>query len=134
MSTSTFVVERKNLRQRHWLSREPAPLTDGEVRLRIDRFALTANNITYAAFGETMNYWAFFPTGSAHTGCIPVWGFADVSESRADGVAAGERVVTVSTIAVRRFRAARSAVMSMNQSTAPLILRSTVRYGRICIR
>ncbi len=91
MSTSTFVVERKNLRQSHWLSRDPAPLADGDVRLRIASFALTANNVTYAAFGETMNYWAFFPTGSAHTGCIPVWGFADVSESRADGVAVGER-------------------------------------------
>ncbi len=91
MSTSTFVVDRKNLRQTQWLSREPAPLADGEVRLRIDAFALTSNNITYAAFGETMNYWAFFPTGSADTGCIPVWGFSDVSESRADGVAVGER-------------------------------------------
>ncbi len=91
MSTNTFVVERKNLRQSHWLSRDPTPLADGDVRLRIASFALTANNITYAAFGETMNYWAFFPTGSADTGCIPVWGFADVSESRADGVAVGER-------------------------------------------
>ena len=41
------------------------PLADGELRLRIERFALTANNITYAAFGEAMRYWDFFPTGDA---------------------------------------------------------------------
>ena len=91
MSTSTFVVDRKNLRRTEWLTRERLPLAAGEVRLRIDAFALTSNNVTYAAFGEAMNYWAFFPMGSADTGCIPVWGFADVIESRADGVAAGER-------------------------------------------
>ena len=38
-----------------------------------------------------MHYWDFFPTGDAGTGCIPVWGFATVSESRVDGVDVGER-------------------------------------------
>jgi hypothetical protein len=59
--------------------------------MRIDRFALTANNITYGAFGEGMSYWSFFPADDATTGCIPVWGFASVVESRCDGVAVGER-------------------------------------------
>lgn len=67
-------------------------LADGEARLAVDRFALTANNITYAAFGEAMQYWQFFPTGDAAWGCVPVWGFATVVESRAAGVAVGERV------------------------------------------
>ncbi len=67
------------------------PLAEGAVRLRIRRFALTANNITYAAFGEAMHYWDFFPTGDAAWGCIPVWGFAEVGESRASGVEVGER-------------------------------------------
>ena len=46
-------------------STPPARSTDGAVRLRIDRFALTSNNITYGAFGEGMSYWSFFPTGDA---------------------------------------------------------------------
>ena len=50
----------------------------GEVVLRLDRFALTTNNITYAAFGDAMQYWAFFPTGHDGWGYMPVWGFADV--------------------------------------------------------
>ena len=67
------------------------PLAEGEARLRIHRFALTANNITYAAFGEAMHYWDFFPTGDPAWGCIPVWGFAEVAESRAPGLGVGER-------------------------------------------
>jgi len=70
----------------------PAPLPEGSVRLHIERFALTANNITYAAFGNAMHYWDFFPSGEAGWGCIPVWGFAEVVESRCEGVAVGERL------------------------------------------
>ena len=67
-------------------------LAPGQVRLAVEAFSLTANNITYAAFGEAMKYWQFFPAGDAALGCLPVWGFATVSESRADGVVAGRRV------------------------------------------
>jgi hypothetical protein len=91
MSTTTFVVHRKNLNEHRWLTRASAPLAEGEARMRTRSFALTSNNITYGAFGDAMNYWAFFPTGEPESGCIPVWGFAEVSESRADGVVVGER-------------------------------------------
>ncbi|KWR88130.1 DUF2855 family protein [Cupriavidus sp. IDO] len=72
-------------------SEEPAGAAPGEVLLRIDRFALTTNNITYAAFGEAMQYWGFFPTGQHEWGHMPVWGFADVVSSTVDGVDVGER-------------------------------------------
>ena len=68
------------------------PLVEGEARLALQHFALTANNITYAAFGDAMKYWQFFPAPDAAWGCLPVWGFAVVSESRAEGVAVGQRV------------------------------------------
>ena len=90
MST-TFAVGRKDLRRTAWIERATSPLEAGQVRLAIDRFALTSNNITYGAFGEAMQYWAFFPVGDAELGCIPVWGFATVRESRAPGVEIGER-------------------------------------------
>ncbi|MEO8835421.1 MAG: DUF2855 family protein [Caldimonas sp.] len=89
--TTTLIVERSDLRKTRWLERPAPPLGDGTVRMRIDRFALTSNNVTYAAFGDAMHYWDFFPTGEAGTGCVPVWGFADVHESRCAGVEAGER-------------------------------------------
>ncbi|GAA0625906.1 DUF2855 family protein [Brevundimonas kwangchunensis] len=70
----------------------PAPLAEGEVVLGLDRFSLTTNNITYAAYGDAIGYWTVFPTGVDGWGLMPVWGFADVLESRAEGVAVGARV------------------------------------------
>ena len=89
--TATFIVGRTDLRRTRWQDTPATPLAPGAVRVHIDRFALTSNNITYGAFGEGMSYWSFFPTGEAGTGCIPVWGFATVTESRCEGVAVGER-------------------------------------------
>lgn len=90
--TRTFVVDRHALAETSWVESSPAPLDDGGVRIGIDSFALTANNITYAAFGDAMQYWQFFPTGDCSTGCIPVWGFGVVSESRCAGIDVGERI------------------------------------------
>ncbi|MGO4831212.1 DUF2855 family protein [Rhizobiaceae sp. 2RAB30] len=70
---------------------EQDPPAEGEVLFAVDRFALTANNITYAAFGDAMSYWQFFPTGDPAWGHMPVWGFADVVSSGVEGIAEGER-------------------------------------------
>ncbi len=66
-------------------------LAPGEVLLRIDAFALTANNITYATMGDLMSYWRFFPAPQG-LGRIPVWGFANVERSAHADVAQGERI------------------------------------------
>ena len=89
--TLTFTVGRSNLRHTAWARTNPAPLAPGGVRMAIDSFALTSNNITYAAFGDAMKYWSFFPTDDPSMGCIPVWGFANVAESRCEGIPVGER-------------------------------------------
>ena len=70
----------------------PALAAPGRVRLRIDRFALTANNVTYAVFGDApgMTYWRFFPAPPGR-GRVPVWGFADVTASTHPEVSVGER-------------------------------------------
>ena len=77
-----FEVNRTDLQQTRIVNPAPAPLGEGEVRLRVDRFALTTNNITYAVYGEAMQYWNFFPAAEPGWGRVPVWGFADVAESR----------------------------------------------------
>src|SRR3978361_126349 len=89
--TTSFTVDRKDIRRTTWVQEKSRELADGQVRLRIDAFALTSNNITYAAFGESMRYWDFFPPTNASAGCIPVWGFADVVESRNHAVTLGDR-------------------------------------------
>jgi hypothetical protein len=71
---------------------QPAPEAQiGEVVLALDRFSLTINNITYAAFGNALRYWDFFPTGVEGYGLLPVWGYADVVQSSVDGVEVGQR-------------------------------------------
>jgi hypothetical protein len=88
-----FIVNKSHLPESRFVPlRVPTlgELQDGQVLLQIDRFAFTSNNVTYAAFGEAMQYWNFFPTEKGW-GNIPVWGFADVIASKADGVQVGER-------------------------------------------
>ena len=78
-----------------WRGQEQAKpsLEEGEVRLAIDFFAFTANNLTYAVAGDMLGYWNFFPVvPDDGYGVIPVWGFADVTESRCDEVLVGERL------------------------------------------
>lgn len=60
------------------------------VLLNIDRFALTANNITYGVAGDMIGYWQFFPAQD-DWGRIPVWGMATVVVSHVDGIEAGQR-------------------------------------------
>jgi hypothetical protein len=96
MSTTTLLVRKDNLPVTRLLDAPDTPLADGQVRVAIDHFALTSNNITYAAFGDAMNYWQFFPVPPQDDGlawgCIPVWGFAVVVQSLHPGVAVGERL------------------------------------------
>lgn len=66
-------------------------LPEGQVRLRIDRFALTANNITYAVLGDMLGYWDFFPAGDPAWGRVPAMGWADVVASAHPDVATGGR-------------------------------------------
>lgn len=98
MNTQNFVVRKDRLATAEVRSQPATPLAEGQLRVTIDSFALTSNNITYAAFGEAMNYWRFFPvigvdgTADAVWGCIPVWGFGTVAESRHPEIGAGERL------------------------------------------
>ncbi|MFT5617257.1 MAG: hypothetical protein ACI85I_000473, partial [Arenicella sp.] len=39
------------------------PLSEGQILVRIDKLALTSNNITYAILGKPYKYWEFFPSG-----------------------------------------------------------------------
>lgn len=69
----------------------PQSLETNEVLLRIDSQALTANNITYAALGDTLGYWGFFPA-DAGWGRLPAMSWADVIRSNHPEIAEGERV------------------------------------------
>ncbi len=68
-----------------------APLAEGAVRLKVESFSVTANNITYAVVGDGFKYWDFFPAPQGH-GIVPMWGHAQVIESNCPEIAVGERV------------------------------------------
>jgi len=88
---SDFLVRRDDLRTCR-VEDSPTPeLEEGQALLRVARFGLTANNITYAVFGDGMRYWDFFPAPEGW-GRVPTWGFAEVAASRAEGVEVGTRL------------------------------------------
>ena len=69
----------------------PVPeLASGQVLFRIDRFAFTANNISYALTGDLLGYWRFFPAPDGW-GRLPTMGFGDVVRSAHPGVGEGTR-------------------------------------------
>ena len=92
MTHTLLMVDKADLSHAELRTLVDARLTDGQIRVAVDRFALTANNITYAAVGDAMHYWDFFPTGEAAWGIVPVWGFGDVVQSLHPGIAVGERI------------------------------------------
>jgi len=77
-----FQVNRDDFRETRFVPGAPIDdLGDGQVLFRIDRFALTSNNISYAAAGDMLDYWGFFP-GEDRWGRIPAMGFGIVAASR----------------------------------------------------
>lgn len=70
----------------------PVPdIGPGEILLAVEQFAVTANNVTYAAMGDTMDYWDFFPAPEGF-GIVPVWGHANVVATNVEGFDVGERI------------------------------------------
>ena len=82
---------RNDLSQARIVATAPAPLAEGAVRLAIESFSVTANNVTYAVVGDAFGYWNFFP-GEGAWGVVPVGGHARVAESNHPQVAVGVRV------------------------------------------
>ena len=78
-----FEVDRTDLRTCRTVDVPSRPLESGEVRLAVERFALTTNNITYAVAGDLLDYWGFHPAEHPW-GRIPAMGLVSVVESAND--------------------------------------------------
>ena len=87
----TLSIDRKNILNTKIIDQSTAAeLSDGQIELSIQSFALTANNVTYAITGDQIGYWKFFPLNHDQ-GIVPVWGFAVVSASKNTQIALGDR-------------------------------------------
>jgi len=91
MALIDFLVRRDNLAQTHTAEAAPLVAGAGEAVIRVDRFALTANNITYGVAGDMIGYWNFFPAPNGW-GRIPVWGMGTVTASGHPELATGTRI------------------------------------------
>lgn len=92
VNTTCFAVDKSALQQTSFRDAGLAAIEPGQILVKVDRFAFTANNITYAELGDRLAYWRFFPAPEDKLGIIPVWGFGDVIESRHETIRAGERI------------------------------------------
>ncbi|MEH2563447.1 DUF2855 family protein [Bradyrhizobium sp. AZCC 2289] len=92
MKSTDFIVARDDLQQCKVIETQlpdAATLPDDALLVKVTRFALTANNITYAVTGDQLKYWQLFPAPNGF-GNIPVWGFGEVTASKHPGIAEGE--------------------------------------------
>lgn len=88
---SIIEVEQAGIAQVHSRDAPAGNLPADGVRLRVDSFALTANNVTYAKVASQLGYWSLFPA-APDRGIVPVWGHATVVQSRSADVLVGERM------------------------------------------
>lgn len=86
-----ILTDRNRITQTALVDVPQQPLADGQVRLAMQSFALTANNVTYAATGHQIGYWQFFPSDQDGQGIVPVWGTAQVVETTLPEVPTGTR-------------------------------------------
>jgi Protein of unknown function (DUF2855) len=94
-SSWALAVARADLSRTELFEGAVPQISEGEALLRVDRVGVTANNVTYAALGESFRYWDFFPADSgwgAGWGLVPLWGFAEVAASATGNVEVGGRV------------------------------------------
>jgi len=90
-----FIVNRNNLAQTRLVDADPLTPAAGEAVLSVDRFAFTANNVTYGVAGDMIGYWHFFPVEALPAdegwGRIPVWGIGTVRASGHPDLEVGTR-------------------------------------------
>lgn len=93
MTATDLIVDKNDITNTQRIEPSlPSELGVGQILVSVDLFALTSNNLSYAAAGTAMGYWNFFPTDDPGWGRIPVWGYATVTRSSHPGVAVGEQL------------------------------------------
>jgi hypothetical protein len=86
-----FQVKRENVRETRTQRRECAALDNDQLLVRVDQFALTSNNVSYAVAGDMIGYWQYYPA-PAPWGIVPAWGSGTVIQSAHPDIPEGERL------------------------------------------
>ena len=95
----TLLVNKADFSDIALVTADDGALKDGFIRLKVGPWALTANNITYMVTGDMIGYWDFFEPKhygidmtspeNIKWGRMPVWGYAQVTQSKCKGVPTG---------------------------------------------
>ena len=88
-SDRQFLVNKKEITKHIFQEVNTSELVEDEAILKINQYAFTSNNITYAVVGEMMKYWNFFPAEEPY-GVVPVWGYAEVIASKNEKMKVGD--------------------------------------------
>lgn len=85
-----FEVNRQDFRDTRTVDTASAELAQGQIRIAVERFALTTNNVTYAVTGDMLDYWGFFPAQTPW-GRLPAMGLGSVIETANPRIPVGGR-------------------------------------------
>lgn len=88
-SNLLLAVDKDMINQTHIIETELQPLQDNEVRLKVNKFALTSNTVTYGKIGTQFGYYNFYPSAPNPWGCVPAIGWASVVESKVASIPVG---------------------------------------------
>lgn len=89
-SNMVFEVDRKDYSKTRVVEQTLPELQAGQIRVCVERFAVTANTVTYAVAGDLLGYWDFFPAEDGW-GRVPAMGWARIVESNHSDLAVGAR-------------------------------------------
>jgi len=95
-----FEVGQADLSVTRMVEAGPGPPDGGEVLFEVEKFAFSANNVTYALLGEALRYWDIFPAEPGW-GRIPVWGYLHVLSTAVPGIEPGRRAYGLCPMATR---------------------------------
>ena len=99
-TTLSLQVARDDLRRVRVAETSPAGPGPGEALFRVERFGVSANNVTYALLGDRLRYWDLFPAETGW-GQIPVWGYLRAVASRSGEVEPGRRAFGLCPMSTR---------------------------------
>ena len=68
-------------------------LIDGEICIRIDKIAMTANSISYGFAGKSglIRYLDIYPASEGYAN-LPCWGYGDIVQSNHQHITVGDRI------------------------------------------
>ncbi|RKQ72114.1 uncharacterized protein DUF2855 [Litorimonas taeanensis] len=127
--TETLLVNTSDFADVTLVNKDDEILSEGFIRCKVGPWALTANNVTYMVTGHTIGYWHYFDPNaygiSTQTqGRMPVWGYAEVIESRCDDVEVGKVIYgflpITQTFDMKPTKLSRSGFEDGNDHRVPL--------------